>query len=69
MSQQTVGAQIGADFATRLEQAHRNFVTGVVRVMCQEEALRAHEAGEDPSEERVQDRLRQMTTGTGETTQ
>lgn len=52
------------EFIARLEAAHNNFVTGVVRVVCQEEALRAHEAGETPSEERVQDRLRQMTTVT-----
>lgn len=58
MSQQTEGA----DFAARLEAAHNSFVTGVVRVVCQEEALRAHEAGEAPSEERVQERLRQMAT-------
>lgn len=57
------------EFTARLEAARNSFVTGVARVVCQEEALRAHEAGEAPSEERVQDRLRQMTTGTGETPQ
>lgn len=48
------------DLQWRCEAAQSTFLTGVAHRLCLEEAARAHQAGEEPSEARVQERLREM---------
>lgn len=45
----------------RCEVARTSFLTGVARWLALEEAVRARQAGEKPSEARLQARLLQMT--------
>lgn len=51
-----------AEFNTQCEAAQRNFLTGVAHWLALEEAIRARQAGEEPSEALVQARLREMST-------
>lgn len=48
------------DLQRRCEAAQATFLTGVAHWLALEEALRARQAGEEPSEARVQKRLREM---------
>lgn len=45
----------------RCEAARTSFLNGVAEALVFEEVLRARAAGEEPSEERVQERARQMS--------
>lgn len=45
----------------RCKAARTSFLTGVARWLALEEAVRARQAGEEPSEARLQARLLQMT--------
>lgn len=49
------------DLQQRCEAAQTTFLTGVAHWLALEEAVRARQAGEEPSEERVHARLREMT--------
>lgn len=62
MTDPTKTAPTGADdLQQRCEAAQRSFLTGVAHRLAMEEVIRARQAGEEPCEERVQARLRQMT--------
>lgn len=62
MTEQTRVAPAGIDdLLRRCEAARATFLTGVAHWLALEEALRARQAGEEPSEARVQARLREMS--------
>lgn len=48
------------DLQQRCEAARTSFLTGVAHWLALEEAVRARQAGGEPSEARVQARLREM---------
>lgn len=49
------------DLERRGEAAKATFLTGVARWLALDEVIRARQAGEEPSEARLQARLLQMT--------